>query len=206
MKVQDCRMLNSSVRKEKLHDMRVMSCGLRPNGQDWSIWKQVTCLDLWHSFFLAQKLASKKNTIPGPQILMLDLDVKYELETVTLQRTNTGEGKSSTQKCQLLGDMGQFPGGYQFFLQFSHKNRSIWNSNQKNCRDMGLFSYIFHVSQGFCWWIFPRGAPSRQCCLGNSHECSTVCKERIEGCFNTPLEHTPKPLPIGCKGNPFIVG
>ena len=26
------------------------------------------------------------------------------------------------------------------------------------------------------------------------------------GCFNTPLEHTPKPLPTGYKGTPFIVG
>ena len=26
------------------------------------------------------------------------------------------------------------------------------------------------------------------------------------GCFNTPLEHTPKPLPTGYNGIPFIVG
>ena len=26
------------------------------------------------------------------------------------------------------------------------------------------------------------------------------------GCFNTPLEHTPKPLPTDFKGIPFIVG
>ena len=26
------------------------------------------------------------------------------------------------------------------------------------------------------------------------------------GCFNTPLEHTPKPLPTGYKGIPFIIG
>ena len=28
----------------------------------------------------------------------------------------------------------------------------------------------------------------------------------IWGCFNTPLEHTPKPLPTGYKGIPFIIG
>ena len=28
----------------------------------------------------------------------------------------------------------------------------------------------------------------------------------IEGCFTTPLEHTPKRLPTGYKGIPFIVG
>ena len=28
----------------------------------------------------------------------------------------------------------------------------------------------------------------------------------IRGCFNTPLEHTPKPLPTGHKGILFIVG
>ena len=30
--------------------------------------------------------------------------------------------------------------------------------------------------------------------------------EFFSGCFNTPLEHTPKPLPTGHKGIPFIVG
>ena len=33
-----------------------------------------------------------------------------------------------------------------------------------------------------------------------------VCFSIIQGCFNTPLEHTPKPLPTGYKGIPFIVG
>ena len=28
----------------------------------------------------------------------------------------------------------------------------------------------------------------------------------LKGYFNTPLEHTPKPLPTGYKGIPFIVG
>ena len=28
----------------------------------------------------------------------------------------------------------------------------------------------------------------------------------FQGCFNTPLDHTPKPLPTGHKGIPFIVG
>ena len=32
------------------------------------------------------------------------------------------------------------------------------------------------------------------------------CAPYIHGWFNTPLEQTPKPLPIGCKANPFIVG
>ena len=30
--------------------------------------------------------------------------------------------------------------------------------------------------------------------------------ENLSGCFNTPLEHTPKPLPRGYSGTPFIVG
>ena len=29
---------------------------------------------------------------------------------------------------------------------------------------------------------------------------------KLKGYFNTPLEHTPKPLPTGYKGIPFIVG
>ena len=29
---------------------------------------------------------------------------------------------------------------------------------------------------------------------------------RFSGCFTTPLEHTPKPLPTSYKGIPFIVG
>ena len=31
-------------------------------------------------------------------------------------------------------------------------------------------------------------------------------KSKLLGCFNTPLEHTPKPLPACYKGIPFIVG
>ena len=31
-------------------------------------------------------------------------------------------------------------------------------------------------------------------------------KGTVYGCFTTPLEHTPKPLPTGYKGIPFIVG
>ena len=27
----------------------------------------------------------------------------------------------------------------------------------------------------------------------------------FKGCFNTPLEHTPKPLPTGYEGIPFMV-
>ena len=34
----------------------------------------------------------------------------------------------------------------------------------------------------------------------------TLRSMRFNGYFNTPLEHTPKPLPTGYKGIPFIVG
>ena len=30
-------------------------------------------------------------------------------------------------------------------------------------------------------------------------------KSTVKGCFNTPLEHTPKPLPTGYEGIPFMV-
>ena len=39
-----------------------------------------------------------------------------------------------------------------------------------------------------------------------SHLKNDVWNTTFQGCFNTPLEHTPKPLSTGYKGIPFIVG
>ena len=35
---------------------------------------------------------------------------------------------------------------------------------------------------------------------------ATMEKFELQGCFNTSLEHTPKPLPTGYRGIHFIVG
>ena len=80
-----------------------------------------------------------------------------------------GKGKSSTQKCQLLGDMGQFPGGYLFLAIFPQKSIHL-EFVPKTCRDMRPFSYISHVPQGFCWSIESSlEAPRRDSAVSETH-------------------------------------
>ena len=38
-----------------------------------------------------------------------------------------------------------------------------------------------------------------------SHDLQGIVDPQVKGCFNTPLEHTPKPLLTGYEGIPFMV-
>ena len=49
----------------------------------------------------------------------------------------------------------------------------------------------------------PPGCNAQGAARNSSEESNKMC---IQGCFNTPLEHTPKPLPTGYEGIPFIDG
>ena len=75
-------------------------------------------------------------------------------------------------------------------------SKSIKNRQLAFCSVKGMT--IFQTSTSGCL-----GSNSSQAYAKNSVKFGVVF---FKGCFNTPLEHTPKPLPKGWRGIPFIIG
>ena len=54
-------------------------------------------------------------------------------------------------------------------------------------------------------WLFSPKFPAKLRVAPNQPSGFGSLIPLIKGCFNTPLEHTPKPLPTGYEGIPFMV-